>query len=611
MIEVGARARSPGWRAKTIAAADPPVAVRERGRRRVRTRSEVTSESPPMFLDKEAARCTGAAVRAARARSTTGSVSYATDAGWFSARRHGLRDLRPRLHRGRSQTQRIRSQDRSSSSARDLLEKTIERFCQVSVVQADLVWTGQKLRRAACRCASRAIKHRGARFVRRAQQATPRPGADLPGFVNAHSPRVSSAGCAGPRRDCSPEGAGSFWTWREAMYGLVDDARPGDVFSRCTLQAFSRDARRGHHYGGGVPLPAPRRPPSRTTLFDSGSCRRRRRRAGVRCVLLNVFYATGGIGKPLERQRSLRFPFRVGRRLLGARWIACQRHRSARSCTAFAPPASATSASRSADRGEKTRNMVAAHAPRGAAERDRGLPARRTASSRWRSSSTRSRSTTTFTAVHCTHTEPKHMQAAFTGNHCMCPLTEAQSRRRRCSALDRPARASARIRTRASAMLEEMRWLEYGQRLQERAARRAARRPRVASGRQLLRGRDRRTAPESLGVPTRARIEAGKLRGLRGNRPRRNPGARGVDRRRRCWTRSFSGPGTASSPRRASEASGRHEHGQDRHRQLRRLLGRRRPDGPRGARSMGGRDRLPRHGLPGRGSPWRSCRSSA
>jgi len=43
----------------------------------------------------------------------------------------------------------------------------------------------------------------------------------LPGFVNAHSHAFQRALRGQGER--FPQGAGSFWTWREAMYRLVDD----------------------------------------------------------------------------------------------------------------------------------------------------------------------------------------------------------------------------------------------------------------------------------------------------------------------------------------------------------------------------------------------------
>ena len=76
-----------------------------------------------------------------------------------------------------------------------------------------------------------------------------------------------------------------------------------------------------------------------------------------------------------------------------------------------------------------------------------------------------------FTAVHCTHTEPADMGAFLGagGNVCICPLTEAnlgdgipgaQVLFRPETAVSLGTDSNARI-----AFLEEMRWLEYAQRL--------------------------------------------------------------------------------------------------------------------------------------------------
>jgi formimidoylglutamate deiminase len=84
-----------------------------------------------------------------------------------------------------------------------------------------------------------------------------------------------------------------------------------------------------------------------------------------------------------------------------------------------------------------------------------------------------------FTAVHCTHAEPAELErfVADGGNVCLCPLTEANlgdgildlapilsghagPAGRLCLGTDSNARIS---------MVEEMRWLEYGQRLASRS----------------------------------------------------------------------------------------------------------------------------------------------
>ena len=57
----------------------------------------------------------------------------------------------------------------------------------------------------------------------------------LPGMVSTHS-HAFQRGLRG-RGERFPAGAGSFWTWREAMYDLVDRLDP-DTFQALCLQTF-------------------------------------------------------------------------------------------------------------------------------------------------------------------------------------------------------------------------------------------------------------------------------------------------------------------------------------------------------------------------------------
>ena len=117
----------------------------------------------------------------------------------------------------------------------------------------------------------------------------------LPGFVNAHS-HAFQRGLRG-RGETFPDGAGSFWTWREAMYELVGELDP-EGFYRLSLQAFREMRAAGvttvgeFHYlhhddaeDGDYALDP-------LVLAAAGE-------AGLRIVLLNAYYATGGIGAPL------------------------------------------------------------------------------------------------------------------------------------------------------------------------------------------------------------------------------------------------------------------------------------------------------------------------
>ena len=70
----------------------------------------------------------------------------------------------------------------------------------------------------------------------------------LPGFVDAHSHAFQRAlrgqGERFPGGAQPGGGAGSFWTWREAMYALVESLTPERLFD-VTLQAFREMRRAG------------------------------------------------------------------------------------------------------------------------------------------------------------------------------------------------------------------------------------------------------------------------------------------------------------------------------------------------------------------------------
>ena len=286
----------------------------------------------------------------------------------------------------------------------------------------------------------------------------------LPGFVSAHS-HAFQRGLRG-RGERFPAGGGSFWTWREAMYGLVegmDAAR----FHALSLQAFRELLRAGittvgeFHYlhhgagGGGWEL-------DRVLL-------RAAREAGIRLVLLQTYYAAGGFGLALGPAQQ-----RFGAGSPAAFWdafdalaaelgpdqsLGCAVH----SVRAAAPEELAAVHAEARRRGlvfhmhleEQEREIeecVAHHGVRPlqlVAERLE-LDAR-------------------FTAVHATHSRPADLEPllAARASICVCPLTEANLGD---GVPDLPAMAAGELAlgTDSNArisMLEEMRWLEYAQRL--------------------------------------------------------------------------------------------------------------------------------------------------
>ena len=117
----------------------------------------------------------------------------------------------------------------------------------------------------------------------------------LPGFVNTHSHAFQRA--LRGRGERFPQGAGSFWTWRDAMYALADSLDRETAYA-LYLQAFRemRDAGIAtcgefhylHHTGEGSDYEYDE------LVLDAA------RTAGIRLALLNAFYTTGGIGRPLE-----------------------------------------------------------------------------------------------------------------------------------------------------------------------------------------------------------------------------------------------------------------------------------------------------------------------
>jgi len=117
----------------------------------------------------------------------------------------------------------------------------------------------------------------------------------MPGMVNTHS-HAFQRGLRGSG-ELFPKGAGSFWSWRETMYGLVGAMNEANFYN-LSLNAFTEMLRAGittvgefhylrHDQGGSG------------YAFDEVLLRAAAD-AGIRIALLSVFYKTGGIGTPLE-----------------------------------------------------------------------------------------------------------------------------------------------------------------------------------------------------------------------------------------------------------------------------------------------------------------------
>lgn len=292
----------------------------------------------------------------------------------------------------------------------------------------------------------------------------------LPGFVNAHS-HAFQRGLRG-RGESFPQGAGSFWTWREAMYGLVERLDP-DSFRELCRQAFREMLDAGmtsvgefhyfHHLSDSQDFAADE------LVLDAAA------EAGIRIVLLYAYYRTGGIGNPLAG----------GQKRFATPSLDVYRRRLDHLRSRLDPSTQSLGIVAHSIRAVDLDELEALHG----IARDRGwvfhmhleeqrqeIEACREAYGLAPMEAVLERidpGTAPTTAVHCTHTDPEHMERYLErgGQVCICPLTEANladgiadlpalTRAVASRQLSLGSDSNARI-----SMLEEARWLEYVQRV--------------------------------------------------------------------------------------------------------------------------------------------------
>lgn len=290
----------------------------------------------------------------------------------------------------------------------------------------------------------------------------------MPGFVNAHS-HAFQRGLRG-QGERFPAGAGSFWTWREAMYGLVERLDT-DAIRQLAVQAYREMRASGittvgefhylHHSRSASDFAVDR------IMLEAAA------ETGIRLVLMPAWYRTGGIGKPLEGAQK-----RFETASMDHFWSQVdglasllQPNQSlgvvVHSIRAGTPEELATVAAGAADRAM----VLHMHVEEQRREIQECMEAYGRTPMRVILDAVPDPSK--LTAVHCTHTTPADRSEflARGGTICLCPLTEANLGDG-IPVLDGVEATRCALGTDSNARIdffEEMRWLEYGQRLRGEA----------------------------------------------------------------------------------------------------------------------------------------------
>lgn len=338
---------------------------------------------------------------------------------------------------------------------------------ETQIIEADWTWTDGAFKSNVQIVVSPVgrIEHVGELDLRATHRLRDR--ALIPGFVNAHS-HAFQRGLRGVGEHVD-ENAGSFWSWRDRMYQLAENM-DADRFYELTLSAFREMLSAGittvgeFHY-----------------LHHDRSCRGHRfddvvltaaRDAGIRLVLLQTYYRTGDIGRALSPAQRR---FGCGtvaeyRRQLEQLWSKLDTHTQTLGVVAHsirAVPIEEIAALHELSR--ETGMVFHMHVE----EQRREIDDCRKAYGKAPLALLNERLTIDqrFTAVHCTHSTTADLEdfAVRGGSVCICPLTEAnlgdgladvarmlRAGARLCVGTDSNARIS---------MIEELRWLELGQRL--------------------------------------------------------------------------------------------------------------------------------------------------
>ena len=288
----------------------------------------------------------------------------------------------------------------------------------------------------------------------------------LPGFIDAHS-HAFQRGLRGAVERFST-GTGTFWSWREGMYALAASL-DRETFGELCRRTFSEMRAAGFTAVGEFHYLHHEH--DRDWAFDEALLEAAAE-VGIRLVLLQACYSAGGIGRPLEPAQR-RFDT-VDLAAYWRQWDRLARRLDPRTQSLGVVAHSVRAATLPEIRAlhaEAVRRRLPfhIHVEEQRKEIEESLAAYGRTPMRVLCEELTTAEGTT--AIHCTHTAAADMEAFLQlgGRVCVCPLTEGYLGDG-IPDLAAPHAAGGRLAlgTDANARIsaiEEMRWLEYGQRL--------------------------------------------------------------------------------------------------------------------------------------------------
>ena len=337
------------------------------------------------------------------------------------------------------------------------------------ILLADLTWTGSRFERdVAVHVDANGVIARVVPAKHAEEGRTTRLSgrALLPGMVYAHSHAFQRALRNRPER--FDTGQGNFWTWRDTMYRLVEGLTPESMYE-ISRQCFAEMLRAGvtsvgefhyvHHVGDS------------DWAFDDALLAAARD-AGIRMRLIQCFYATGGIGKPLAGAQRRFDALSLDAFIAQLERLPSKLDPVTQSLAIAAHSIRAASIENIArlyeaagamdlpfhihveEQRQEIADCVASHGTRPLRLMLDRLPI-----------------DDRFTAIHCTHSEADDLRELFArgGGVCLCPSTEGNLADG-IPKLDVMRSSGARVAIGSDCnlrlcMSEDLRWLEYAQRL--------------------------------------------------------------------------------------------------------------------------------------------------